>query len=436
MKKATIASLLAVPAMLIPGALSFNGIAFAQAAAGGGVQMDPAEFADYDNAANKLASDPKAQAPALEAYLTKYPKSAVKADVQQRLMIDYYQFDHTKAIDAADKVLQTSPNNLQALTIEVAFRTEAAQAFTDPAAKQSALDAAADYAKKGLNATKPDGTSDADFTKLKSSVTPTFYSTIGSDDLAKKDSSGAEEAFKSELAAVPPAATTAVGTPLQDTYYLGVAYYSAQPPDYVNCTFYTTRAASYAPDTYKAQFQPLANYCYKKYHGGMDGYDAVVTVAKANLTPPSDFKIVPAPTNEDIIKKTFADTPDPATLALPDKEFIIQNGTSDDADKVFNAIKGKSVQIPGAVVTAATADQLQVAVSDDAVQANPKVADFTFNMKTPLKTVPAVGDKVDLTGTYASYTQKPLMITMSDGDIIPAKKAVPVKKPAARRPRG
>ena len=46
------------------------------------------------------------------------------------------------ALDAADKVLQTTPNNLQAITIEVAFRSEAAQALTDPAAKQSALDAA------------------------------------------------------------------------------------------------------------------------------------------------------------------------------------------------------------------------------------------------------------------------------------------------------
>ena len=438
MKKATIASLLVIPAILSPGMISRNGTAFSQAATGGGVQMDPAEFADYDNAATKLASDPKAQAAAFEAYLVKYPKSAVKANVQQSLMIDYYQFDHAKAIDAADKVLQVAPNNFQALTIEAVFRTEAAQALTDPAAKQSALDTAASYAQKGLDAPKPEGTSDADFAKLKSQVTPSFYSTIGADDLGKKDSAGAIAAFKAELAAVPLASTTAVGTPLQDTYYLGVAYYSSATPDLVNCTFYTTRAASYAPDTYKAQFQPLATYCYKKFHGGTDGYDAVVTSAKANLFMPDDLKIVPAPTNEDIIKKTFSDTPDPATLALPDKEFIIQNGTAADADKIFDAIKGKTVQIPGAVIVAATADQLQVAVSEDAVQASPKVADFTFNMKTPFKTVPAVGDKIDLTGTYASYTQKPLMITMSDGDIVAKKTPVkaPAKKPAAgRRPR-
>ena len=226
------------------------------------------------------------------------------------------------------------------------------------------------------------------------------------------------------------AQTTAVGTPLQDTYYLGVAYYSSTPPDYVDCTFYTTRAATYAPDQYKAQFQPLATYCYKKYHGGTDGYDAVVAAAKDNLNPPSDLKITPAPTDEDIVKQTIASTPDLATLALSDKEFILQHGKPDDADKVFETVKGKSVQIPGAMVVSATADQLQVAVSDDAVQS--KTADFTFNMKTPLKTVPAVGDKVDLTGTYTSYTQAPLMITMSDGDVVP-KKTAPVKKAPVRR---
>ena len=73
---------------------------------------------------------------------------------------------------------------------------------------------------------------------------------------------------------------------------------------------------------------------------------------------------------------------------------------------------------------AATADQVQVAVSDDAVQS--KTADFTFNMKEPLKTVPNVGDKVTLDGTYASYTQSPLMITMSDGSVVVPKKPTPV----------
>ena len=134
--------------------------------------------------------------------------------------------------------------------------------------------------------------------------------------------------------------------------------------------------------------------------------------------------MTPAPKPEDIVSNLIATTPDLATLALSDKEFVLTYGQPADADKVFDTIKGKAVEIPGAVVIAVTPDQLQVAVSDDAKQS--KTADFTFNMKEPLKTVPNVGDTVTLQGTYASYTQKPLMITMSDGSLVTPKKAAPV----------
>ena len=434
MKKAAIASLLAASTFTAaPGMLPSGSFALAQApaaASGSQIQMDPAEFTDYDNAVNKQTT-PQTHAPALEAYLIKYPKSAVKADVLSRIMIDYSSFDHAKAIDAADKVLQLSPDNLQAYVIEVAYRSEAAQTQTDAAAKQSGLDASADYAQKGLAAAKPASTSDADYQKLKDYSTPIFYGAEATDDLAKKDAAGAITAYKAELAAEPPAATSQPAA-LQETYYLGQAYYQSTPPDYVNCTFYTTRAAALAPDQFKPQLQTLATYCYKKYHGSAEGYDAVVTAAKANLNPPADFTIKPAPTDADQVKTLMSSTKeeDLPKLALSDKEYIIQYGETADADRVFNTIKGKSVELPGVTVLAATADQLQVAVSDDAVQS--KTADFTFSMKTPLKTVPTVGSKIDLSGTYASYTQKPLMITMSDGDVI-AKKAAPAKKAPVRR---
>jgi hypothetical protein len=88
---------------------------------------------------------------------------------------------------------------------------------------------------------------------------------------------------------------------------------------------------------------------------------------------------------------------------------------------------------------------LEVAVSDDAVQS--KTADFTFNMaapddtkKTPaqaaaakkladdIAAATAVGQKVTLTGTYASYTPSPIMITMSEGAVVLPKKT-PAKAP-------
>ena len=139
MKKATMASLLAVSAFTVaPGLLSFHAGAFAQLpGAQGQVTMPAEEFAVYDDAVNKKTT-PQTQAPALEAYLAKYPQSSVKTDVLTRIMLDYSQFDHPKAITAADAVLQVTPDNLQAYVIEVAYRREAADAAgVDPATKQS-----------------------------------------------------------------------------------------------------------------------------------------------------------------------------------------------------------------------------------------------------------------------------------------------------------
>ncbi len=426
MKKVVLASLLSAAA-LIPFAAKPS---FGQAAQGN-VQMSQEEYAKYQAAVN--ATTPAAKAQAFEDYLKAYPNSAVKTDVLNQLLYAYSQTgDETKTLDAADRLLAVDPNNIRALTLEVYYRRADADKLTDPAAKQAALDKAATYAQTGLNATKPKDVSDADWKTVQASADPVFSSAIADDDMAKKDTAGAIKVIKAEIAA-DPADTQKPSPVLQDVYILAQAYYTSTPPDYLNCAWYATRAAAFAPAGPKAQIEQLATYCYTKYHGNKDGYDAMQTSAQTNVDPPAGFleAIKPAPKPEDIVAQTIASTPDLATLALSDKEFILTYGQPADADKVFDTIKGKSVEIPGAVVVAATADQLQVAVSDDAKQS--KTADFTFNMKAPLKTVPNVGDTVTLDGTYASYTQKPLMITMSDASIVQPKKAAPAR-PVHRAP--
>jgi hypothetical protein len=423
MKKVVLASLLSAAA-LIPFAAK---PAFSQAAPAGnagGVQMSQEEYAKYQAAVN--ATTPAAKAQAFEDYLKAYPNSAVKTDVLNQLLYAYSQTgDEAKTLDAADRLLAVDPNNIRALTLEVYYRRKDADALTDPAAKQAALDKAASYAQTGLNATKPKDMSDADWKTVQAQADPVFSSAIADDDITKKDNAGAIKVIKAEIAA-DPADTQKPSPVLQDVYILAQAYYTSTPPDYLNCAWYATRAAAFAPVGPKAQIEQLATYCYTKYHGSKDGYDAMQTAVQTNVDPPAGFleAIKPAPKPEDIVSNLIATTPDLATLALSDKEFVLQYGQPADADKVFDTIKGKAVEIPGAVVVAATPDQLQVAVSDDAKQS--KTADFTFNMKVPLKTVPNVGDTVALDGTYASYTQKPLMITMSDGSIVAPKKAAPV----------
>src|SRR5271163_4848775 len=123
MNKAVVASLLLVASF----APQISKTAFGQtqpdAASGaqaGQVQMSAAEYAAYNSAIGQTT--PQTKAPALESYLTAYPQSAVKASVLQMLMQTYSSLDPTKAIGAADRLLQLQPNNVGAITVEVYFR--------------------------------------------------------------------------------------------------------------------------------------------------------------------------------------------------------------------------------------------------------------------------------------------------------------------------
>jgi hypothetical protein len=435
MKKAVVASLLAV-ASVASGAR----VAVAQTQVnlgtnaqqtGGGVTLPPAEYNDYTAAIGQ--SSPQAQAPALEQFLTKYPQSQVKNDVLQRLMLAYSSFDPAKTLDAADRLLQVDPNNIRALTFATYFRLQGADQIADPAAKQAALDKAAEFAQKGLAATKPADMSEADFNTVKGAATPVFHRAIAAAALARKDAATAITHLKANLTAAKPEETKTPGPLLQDTYTLAQAFYQSTPPDLLNCAWFAARAAAFAPEPYKTQMMPLAKFCFKRYHGADDGFDALVAAAQQSLEPPANIRdtIKPAPSPADIVKQVIASTPDLATLAISDKEFILQNGSPEDAAKVWDTIKGKTVQFPDATVISVSDTALQVAVSDDAVQS--KTADFTFNLAAPLKNPPAVGSKVTVTGTYASFTPQPFMITMSDGAIVEPKKT-PAKPSPAHHP--
>ena len=446
MKKVVVASLLAIAGMAcVAGTVVAQTQVNlgSQQPAGGGVQMSPAEYNAYNSAITQ--TDPKAKAAALEAYLTAYPQSSVKAAVLEQLMLAYSAFDPAKTLDAADRLLQVDPNNLRALTFETYFRLTGADAITDPAAKQAALDKAAEYAQKGLAVTKPADTSAADFAALQAQAKPVFYRAIAMAALNKKDTATAIANFKQELHGVPEADTTKPGPMLQDTYFLGLAYLQSTPPDLLNCTWYVSRFVAFAPEPYKSQMLPTAKYCYKRYHGSDEGYDAVLAAAQKSLDPPSDFAIKPAPKPEDMAHDLVTSTPeaDLPKLAISDREFVLANGKPEDAEKVWNTMKGKSVTIPDALVIESSPTVLKVAISDDAVQS--KTPDFTFNMKSPeedkklppaaakkladeIAAATAVGQKVTLSGTFDSYTPKPLMIIMSDGSVVLPKKT-PAKAP-------
>src|ERR1700733_6070750 len=433
MKKVALASLLAIATSM----LCATPIALAQAAASGGQSSitikDPAEYNDYSNAISQ--SSPAAKASAIEAFLTKYPNSVVKVQMLGLLMAAYEAQNNTeKTVDAAGRLLQVDPNDLRALAITVYLKKAQAAQKSTPADQQPLLDEAAADAQKGLAAPKPADTPQADFDKLKAATAPIFYGAIAMDDQLKKDYPGAEDNFKKELGSVP-VASTQTGPQLNDTYLLGQAYAQQTPPDLKSAVWFLTRAAAYAPPAAKDQIEKAAEYYYNKYHGSMDGFDQRQTLVTQSVLPPDSYnptQFTP-PSPADQAAKVVASTPDLKTLNLNDKEFILFNGKPEDAGKMWDTMKGQTYEIPGKVVSA-TADSVQLAVTDDAKASN--TADFTVNMKKPLTTPPAIGTMGNYDATFDSYTQNPKMITLIDGAPTapekPTRRAAPRKRPAAK----
>jgi hypothetical protein len=443
MKKSVLASLLAL-ATLFPGTVSK---VYAQGAQPSQLTIkDQQEYNDYSNAIGQSGS---AKSAAIEAFLTKYPNTVVKNDLLEVLMVGYQNSgDTAKTLATADRLLASDPGNLRALFVEVYNEETQAHAKSSPAEAQPLLDKAAAQAQTGLTATKPPAMADADFQNLKKATTPFFNGAIAQDDANKKDFTGAIAAFTNELKAYPDPSQTQAGPGLNDTYLLGQAYAQQTPPDLLNAAWFLTRAAQFAPAQAKPQIETAAEYFYKKFHGSLDGYPAVQELAKANLFPPADYKPTqapPPPSPADLAAQTVASTADLKSLSLSDKEFILFNGKpvdcskapadpskpcvpSDPAAKVWDTMKGTRVEVPGQVISA-SATSVQLAVTEDNKQS--KKADFTINMKIPLKSVPAIGATVTFDATFDSYVADPPMITLIDGEPPAKAKPTPVhKRPA------
>jgi tetratricopeptide (TPR) repeat protein len=401
---------------------------------------DPAEFNAYQMATTQ--SDPKAKAAALENFLQTYPQSVVKKAVLD-LLVDTYQGlgDADKALGAATRLLQADPSNMKAVYLSVVIKRGQCLKTTDA---QTCDDAAA-LAQKGLSVQKPAKTSDDDWKKLTGATYPIFHSAVAADDaISKKDFKAAISEYRTELMLYPPDQTQS-GTGLVDTLNLAEAYVKPDAKDLVQAVWFYSRAWNFAPPAFKGQIEPKIEYWYKKYHGALDGLDAIKTQAAATVFPPGTFVIAAAATPAEIVHKLIVETPDLTTLNLSDKEYVLANASKDDADKLWALLKDKATPAPGVVIEA-TASVIKLAVSQDAKDA--KIADFIVNMKAPLpdKEIPAVGFEyklqpaAELDGTYDTYSQIPATATVAqtaqivlrDGVVVPEKKkAAPVRKPAA-----
>jgi tetratricopeptide (TPR) repeat protein len=395
------------------------------------VIKDPAEYNAYVAAIQQ--KDPNAKISGLEAFLTQYPNSVMKNTALEVLMQTYQQTNNAdKAVSTATQLVQANPCQVPALTLLTYIDRMKAQSG-DANGKQLSADAEK-YGQQGMGCLdkfqKPEGTSDADFQKMKAQMTGNFEAGVGWGALQEKDYAKAAQHLKAAVDANPPDSQKDLAL----LYPLALSYLQQNPPDYQNGVWYAARAAAVAPPANQAGIEKYARSQYVKFHGSDEGWQDVLNAAKAGGP---QVALKPAPTPAEQAHNMVTSTP-PEKMDFATWEFVLSNGDQADQDTVWNAIKGKAVQMNGTVMST-TPTEFQIAGSQDDIDA--KKADITlkFEDKVPARLIPKDGASFDFQGEPASYTPNPFMMVMEKGQLLRAKSAAPAPKrrtttPARRKP--
>jgi tetratricopeptide (TPR) repeat protein len=375
---------------------------------------DPAEYNAYVNAVQQ--QDPAAQAQAIEAFLQTYPNSVMKEDALVSLMGAYQKAGNAqKTVDAANRVLQANPNNIRALALlAYYYRTMASQGGAD-AAKNA--DLAMQYGQKGLdalpNTPKPEGMSDADFTKFHNELGAIFEGAVGFAALQKKDLATAQKDLRA-----------AVGDESQpniaDIYPLATADLEAKPMNPEGFWF-IIKAAGLAQGPGQQQILDYGRKKYVRYHGGEDGWADLVKQVQGSTSvmPPAGFTVAAAPPPPSPAEQAadLVKSKDPKQMSFAEWQLVLSSGNQQAADTVWSAIKDKAVKLVANVITASPT-KLTLAGSADDI--DDKKADINLTMAKPIpaKLVPAVGTLTQFQATVSSYTPSPFMLTMTDGVLL------------------
>jgi hypothetical protein len=377
------------------------------------VIKDPSEYNAYMGAIQE--KDPAAKISGLEAFLVQFPNSVVKVDALETLMGAYQQTGNAaKVADTANRLLAASPDDVRALVV-LSYTERAGQKWPD----------ASTHATHGLDSlakmAKPDGMSDADFEKQKTQMGSLLNSVAGFSALQLKNFPDAQKYLRAAVQGDP--------NNLENVYPLALAYLTAAPPDYLNGLFFIARAASLASGAGQTQIQAYGKSVYTKYHGSDTGWTDVLAAAKAAPEPPAGFAITqyvpPTPAQQctDLVK-----TKEPKDMSFAEWELCLSAGTPEDSDKVWSAIKGKALQMEGIVIKA-SADELQIAGSQDDIEQKRADIILTTSGPIPPKLMPAEGATLDFGGTPLSFTPSPFVMTMEKGTLLTKAAPASAKKP-------
>ena len=273
---------------------------------------------------------------------------------------------------------------------------------------------------------KPDGMSDADFTKFHNETGAIFDGSVGFAALQAKDFATAQKDFHE-------AVTDESQPNIADIYPLATADLEAKPMNPEGFWF-IVKAANLAQGPGQQQILDYGKKKYIRYHGSDQGWNDIVSQAKASssVMPPAGFSVAAAPPPPSPAEQAadLVKSKTPVQMSFAEWELVLSSGNQQAADTVWNAIKGKAVKLAANVISA-TATTVQLAGSDDDIEA--KKADITLTMTKPISSrlMPQVGALMAFQGTVSSYTPNPFILTMTDGILLdkngnPVSAAAPV----------
>jgi tetratricopeptide (TPR) repeat protein len=370
---------------------------------------DPAEYTLYS--AILADTNPKTKLDKLQEWQTKYPATEFEKIRKQLFLNTYVALNQPKeAVAEAKLILADDPKDFTSLYYTMLYtRALAGDKPTpdvlDPGEKAAtALLANID--------TPPPNVTDAQWKGARPPVEALGHTTLGWIAMQRKNWDAAEGEFQKTLQLDPNSGEV--------DYFMGTVVMSEKKPEKMSgALFYFARAATYegtgglAP----AGRQQVLDYlkrAYKGYHGSDEGFNDLLTAAKAQATPAADYHIVSVAEIAEKQRKTqeaqeAEDAKNPQLKLW--KDIKMQLTAADGAtyfsssmkDALLPTLKGKVVKLEPETKPKTVVLALEDGTTPDA----------TLKFEMPLAGKVEPGTELSFEGVPDSYTASPYMVVFN-----------------------
>jgi tetratricopeptide (TPR) repeat protein len=359
-------------------------------AAGQPQYKDPGEFTLYDSILKDAT--PKTRLEKLQEWQTKYASTDFEKQREQLFLDTYIKLNEPKeAVAEAKQILADNPKDFTSLYYTMYFtRALAGDKPTPDVLEQGEKAAAAIVA----NIDTPP---------------PLGHSTLGWIAMQRENWDAAEGEFQKTLALDPNSAEV--------DYFMGTVIAGEKNPQKMPAElFYFARAASYegtgalAPAG-RQQVMDFVKKAYVKDHGSDEGFNDLMTMAKAQAAPPADYHIKTAAevAEEKQKQQEIVDARDPqltlwkqlkASLTGADGASYFEMGMK---GALLPTLKGKVVKLEPEIKPKTVVLALEDGATPDA----------TLKFEMPLAGKVDPGTELSFEGVADSYTASPFMVVFN-----------------------